>query len=93
MRCLDVHIKLGLGDPGQIVSGTSAQADRAVMRHTETACLALPVEIAPKPSPQEPPRTLSNMVAQNTRFLPIRVSIACAGHITNVPTEITSGAA
>ena len=79
MRCLDVHIKLAVGDPCQIVSGTSAKANRAVMLRTEPACLALPVEIAPKPSPPEPPWTLSNMVAQNTRFLPIRVSIACAG--------------
>ena len=75
---LGVVIKLGVGDPCQIVSGTSAKADRAVMLRTEPTCLALPVEIAAKTSPPEPPWSLSNMVAQNTRFLPIRVSIACA---------------
>ena len=32
MRCLDVHIKLAVGDPCQIVSGTSAKANRAVMQ-------------------------------------------------------------
>ena len=72
------YIKRGAGDPRQSASGISAQADRAVMLRTEPTCLALPAEIAPKPSPKEPTRALSNMVAQNTRFLPIRVSISCA---------------
>ena len=45
---LGVVIRLGIGDPCQIVSGTSAKADRAVMLRTEPTCFALPVEIAPK---------------------------------------------
>ena len=72
------HLHLGVGGVIEGISDTSAKADRAVMLRTEPTCLALPVEIAPKPSPKEPPWTLSNMVAQNTRSLPIRVSIACA---------------